>query len=55
LPTASYDSYLRSFADRVREFGHPVIIGFGLPPSGPVARWWPGPAYVTWMGIDGYF
>ena len=24
-----YDSYLRSFADSVREFSHPVVIGFG--------------------------
>jgi hypothetical protein len=97
------DGYLRSFADSVREFGHPVIIGFGhemnaywyswgyghLPPStfvaawrhivtlfraqhadnvtwlwtlqadeahtGPIASWWPGAQYVTWVGIDGYY
>jgi len=24
-----YDAYLRSYADSVRDFGHPVIIGFG--------------------------
>jgi hypothetical protein len=87
----------------VRDFGHPVIIGFGhemnaswyswgygrVPPStfvaawqhivtlfraegadnvtwlwtlqadepgtGPVASWWPGAQYVTWVGIDGYY
>jgi hypothetical protein len=98
-----YDSYLRSFADSVREFGHPVVIGFGhemnaywyswgyrhIPPStfvaawrhivtvfrarhaenvtwlwtlqadepgtGPIASWWPGKKYVTWVGIDGYY
>ena len=98
-----YDSYLRSYADSVRDFGHPVIIGFGhemnatwypwgygrVPPAtfvaawrhivtlfrgqgagnvtwlwtlqadtsgtGPVHSWWPGPNYVTWVGIDGYY
>jgi hypothetical protein len=23
--------------------------------EGPVAPWWPGAAYVNWVGIDGYF
>jgi mannan endo-1,4-beta-mannosidase len=98
-----YDDYLRSYADRVRDFGHPVIIGFGhemnavwyswgyghVPPTtfaqawrhivtlfrrqgadnitwlwtiqadiagtGPIADWWPGQQYVTWVGIDGYY
>jgi hypothetical protein len=30
-------------------------INSSLPRSGPVSRWWPGPAYVTWVGIDGYY
>ncbi len=103
IAAGGYDSYLRSFADSVREFGHPVVIGFGhemnaywyswgyrhLPPStfvaawrhivtlfraqhadnvtwlwtlqadepgtGPIASWWPGAEYVTWVGIDGYY
>jgi mannan endo-1,4-beta-mannosidase len=25
------------------------------PGTGRVARWWPGPRYVTWVGIDGYY
>jgi hypothetical protein len=25
------------------------------PGTGPVHSWWPGPAYVTWIGIDGYY
>ena len=25
------------------------------PDTGPVASWWPGPKYVTWVGIDGYY
>jgi Glycosyl hydrolase family 26 len=23
--------------------------------TGPLAAWWPGEAYVTWVGIDGYY
>jgi Glycosyl hydrolase family 26 len=103
IAAGGYDGYLRSYADSVRDFGQPVIIGFGhemnapwyswgygnLPPrtfiaawrhivtlfrdqgadnvtwlwtlqadepgTGPVASWWPGAAYVTWVGIDGYY
>ncbi len=29
IASGGYDSYLRSFADSVRDFGHPVVIGFG--------------------------
>lgn len=103
IAAGGYDSYLRSFAARVRNFGYPVVIGFGhemnapwyswgygtVPPSmfvaawqhivtvfrgvgadnvtwlwtlqadepgtGPIASWWPGAKYVTWVGIDGYY
>ena len=95
--------YLIAFADSVRDFGHPVVIGFGhemnyekqawgfghVPPAtfvaawrhivtlfrsqgaenvtwlwtlqadgpqtGPIQNWWPGDAYVSWVGIDGYY
>jgi hypothetical protein len=103
IAAGDYDSYLRSYAGSVRDFGHAVVIGFGhemnapwyswgyghVPPStfvaawrhvvtlfrsqgadnvtwlwtvnqdrpgtGPVASWWPGAQYVTWVGIDGYY
>ena len=103
IAASGYDSYLRSFADSVRDFGHPVVIGFGHemnaywyswgyrhtspstfvaawrhivtvfrarhaenvtwlwtlqadePGTGPIASWWPGEKYVTWIGIDGYY
>jgi hypothetical protein len=103
IAAGGYDSYLRSFAASVRNFGYPVVIGFGhemnapwyswgygtVPPSmfvaawqhivtvfrgegadnvtwlwtiqadepgtGPIASWWPGAKYVTWVGIDGYY
>jgi hypothetical protein len=98
-----YDNYLRSFAQSVRDFRYPVVIGFGHemnanwyswgygqtspsifvaawrhivmlfrsqrasnvtwlwtlqadePGTGPIAWWWPGEKYVTWVGIDGYY
>lgn len=25
------------------------------PRTGPIASWWPGAKYVTWVGIDGYY
>jgi Glycosyl hydrolase family 26 len=103
IAAGGYDGYLRSFADSVRDFGQPVVLGFGhemnapwyswgyghVPPStfvaawrhvvtlfrdqgadnvtwlwtlqadekgtGPIASWWPGAQYVTWVGIDGYY
>jgi mannan endo-1,4-beta-mannosidase len=103
IADGDYDSYLRSYADAVRSFGHAVVIGFGhemnapwyswgyghVPPqtfvaawrhivslfraqgadnvtwlwtinqdrsnTGPIANWWPGSRYVTWVGIDGYY
>jgi mannan endo-1,4-beta-mannosidase len=104
ITSGDYDAYLRSYADSVADFGHPVIIGFGhemnapwypwgyghlsptafvmawrhivnlfrasgadnvtwlwtvnsdnRPGTGPVADWWPGGKYVTWVGIDGYY
>jgi Glycosyl hydrolase family 26 len=103
IADGGYDAYLRSFADSVRQFGKPVVIGFGhemnatwyswgyhqvppgtfvaawrhivrlfrvrgaddvtwlwtinadLPSTGPIADWWPGEDYVTWVGIDGYY
>jgi len=53
IAAGGYDGYLRSFADSVHEFGHPVVIGFGhemnaywyswgyghLPPATFVAAW----------------
>jgi Glycosyl hydrolase family 26 len=103
ISTGAYDGYLTAYAQSVRAFGRPVVIGFahemnapwypwgyghlapatfikawrhivGLfdaqgaenvtwlwtinadrPGTGPVADWWPGPQYVTWVGIDGYY
>ena len=103
IAAGHYDAYLTSFADSIRAFGHPVVIGFGHEMNaywyswgygqtdpktfvaawrhvvavfreqhvknvtwlwtlqadeagtGPIAPWWPGASYVTWVGIDGYY
>jgi Glycosyl hydrolase family 26 len=103
IANGTYDDYLHTYADSVRDFGHNVVIGFGhemnapwyswgfghVPPAtfvaawrhivtlfrddgadnvtwvwtiqadepgtGPIASWWPGAQYVTWVGIDGYY
>ncbi len=52
IAAGSYDGYLRSYADSVRNFGHAVVIGFGHEMNAP---WYPGAKYVTWVGIDGYY
>jgi mannan endo-1,4-beta-mannosidase len=99
------DGYLRSYADAVLAFGHPVILSFGHEMNGnwypwgyghaspamfvaawrhvvrvfraagaanvtwlwtvnsvegegaasSLSQWWPGAAWVTWTGIDGYY
>ena len=105
IATGQYDNYLRSYAEAVRAYGHPVILGFGHEMNGnwytwgykhtspavfvaawrhivtlfrvlrvrnvtwmwtvnvihtqhgipsPVP-WWPGKAYVNWVGMDGYY
>jgi mannan endo-1,4-beta-mannosidase len=103
IARGTYDEYLRSYADSVRDYGHAVVIGFGHemnaqsyswgyrhlspqvftaawrhivtlfrgqgagnvtwlwtlqaegPRTGPIADWWPGERYVSWVGIDGYY
>ena len=37
-PPATYDNYLRAYADSVRRFGHSVVIGFGREMN---AAWYP--------------
>ena len=39
IATGGYDRYLRSFADSVRNFGHPVVIGFGHEMNAPWYSW----------------
>jgi mannan endo-1,4-beta-mannosidase len=103
IDAGTYDAYLQTYADSVRDFGHAVVIGFGhemnapwyswgythvkattfvaawqhivnlfradgadnvtwlwtvnrdIQGTGPIAEWWPGKAYVNWVGIDGYY
>ena len=103
LANGTYDVYLRSYAESVRDFGHAIVIGFGHEMNAPwyswgyghvpaatfiaawrhlvtlfreegagnvtwlwtiqaneagtgsILSWWPGPQYVTWVGVDGYY
>ena len=38
-PPGSYDIYLRTYADSVRDFGHAVVIGFGHEMNAPRYPW----------------
>jgi mannan endo-1,4-beta-mannosidase len=104
IADGKYDSYLRGYADDVKDFRARVILGFGHEMNGlwyrwgwqhvpasvfvaawrhivevfraqgadnviwlwtinaigtsraaPPRPWWPGAAYVTWVGIDAYY
>jgi Glycosyl hydrolase family 26 len=103
IAAGRYDAYIRSYADHVRSYRYPVIIGFAHEMNGSWYSWgyrhtspatwvrawrhvvtvfrrqgatnvtwlwtvdrqqsllarlpsyWPGSAYVTWVGIDGYY
>jgi mannan endo-1,4-beta-mannosidase len=39
IASGTYDSYLRSYADSVRDFGHAVVIGFGHEMNAPWYSW----------------
>jgi hypothetical protein len=39
IAAGSYDPYLRSYADSVRGYGHPVVIGFGHEMNAPWYSW----------------
>jgi mannan endo-1,4-beta-mannosidase len=56
IANGTYDEYLRSYADRVRTFGHAVVIGFGHEMNAPWYSWGyrhtPAPAFVAaWRHI----
>jgi len=103
IADGTYDGYLTSYADAVRDFRYSVVIGFGHEMNAPwyswgfgnvapttfiaawqhivklfrqqgadnvtwlwtvqavgrgavpIAPWWPGAQYVTWVGIDGFY
>jgi hypothetical protein len=56
VATGHYDDYLRSFADSVRDFGQPVVIGFGHEMNADWYSWGyghvPAPTFVAaWRHI----
>lgn len=56
IAKGKFDSYLRSYADQVRSYAHPVVIGFAHEPNGPWFSWgWthvpPGTWVAAWRHI----
>jgi mannan endo-1,4-beta-mannosidase len=50
IASGKYDSYLRSYADQVRSYAHPVVIGFAHEPNGPWFSWgWTHVPPRTWV------
>ena len=45
VASGRYDAYLRSYANAVRAYGHPIVIGFAAEMNGD---WdpWGGPQYA---------
>jgi hypothetical protein len=39
IPSGTYDTYLRTYADSVRDYGHAVVIGFGHEMNGDWYSW----------------
>jgi glycosyl hydrolase family 26 len=60
IADGAYDDYLRSYADSVRSFGHPVVIGFGHEMNGSWYPWGyhhvqPATFVAAWRHIVGLF
>lgn len=50
IAAGRYDSYLRSYADGVRKFGHRVILSFAPEANGPWYTWgWTHTSPATWI------
>jgi len=50
IASGKYDSYLRSYADQVRSYAHPVVIGFAHEANGPWFSWgWTHVPPATWV------
>ena len=54
IVAGSHDSYLRSFADSVRDFGQPIAIGFGHEMNANWYSWGYGhePPQLSWQPCD---
>jgi mannan endo-1,4-beta-mannosidase len=48
-----YRLFARQRADNVRWLWTVNVVGG--PDVSPIQQWWPGPAYVTWVGVDGHY
>jgi hypothetical protein len=51
-----YDAYIRSYADQVRSYGHPVIMGFAAEMDGDWDRWgWHHTSPAAWIAAWRHF
>lgn len=60
LPPAAYVAAWRHVVSALRGYGATNVtwlwtVNVTYPGGGPLADYWPGDAYVDWVGIDGYF
>jgi hypothetical protein len=60
VPPATFIAAWRHIVQLFRSVGADNVtwlwtINADLPGTGQVHDWWPGAAYVTWVGIDGYY
>ena len=60
VPQATFVAAWRHIVTLFRQEGAENVtwlwtINQDSPSTGPIATWWPGQAYVTWVGIDGYY
>jgi hypothetical protein len=50
IAAGRYDAYIRSYADQVRSFGHPVVIGFAAEMNGDWDSWgWHHTSPAKWI------
>jgi hypothetical protein len=55
LGVSQSQALLRSWPSSASNVTWLWTINQDRPGTGPIASWWPGAKYVTWVGIDGYY
>jgi mannan endo-1,4-beta-mannosidase len=60
IPAATFVAAWRHIVTVFRQEGADNVIWLWTieadePGTGPIASWWPGQKYVTWVGIDGFY
>ena len=56
IAAGRYDGYIRTYADQIRDYGHPVIIGFAAEMNGDWDSWgWRHTSPVAWIAAWRHF